>query len=44
MNNMAFIIFGHNAKVLKCNTEVNNGGKECRKRDEYPLNVACLIA
>ena len=44
MNNMAFIIFGQNAKVLKCNTEVNNGGKECRKRDEYALKAACLIA
>ena len=34
---MAFIIFGHNAKVLKCNTEVSNGGKECRKRDENSM-------
>ena len=44
MNNMASIISGHNAKILNSNTEVNNGGKECncRKRDECPLNGACL--
>ena len=44
MNTMASIISGHNAKVLNSNTEVNNGGKEChcRKRDECPLNGACL--
>ena len=44
MNNMASIISGHNAKILNSNTEVNTGGKECncRKRDECPLNGACL--
>ena len=44
MNNMASIISGHNAKILNSNTEENNGGKECncRKRDECPLNGACL--
>ena len=44
MNNMAYIISGHNARVLNSNTDVNNGGKECdcRKRDECPLIGACL--
>ena len=44
MNNTASITSGHGAKVLNSNTEVNDGGKECncRKRDECPLNGACL--
>ena len=44
MNNMASIISGQNAKNFNSNTEVNDGGKECncRKRDECPLNGACL--
>ena len=44
MNSMTSNISGHNAKVLNSKTEGNNGGKErnCHKRDECPLNGACL--
>ena len=42
MDNMAFIISGHNAKVRNNNTEVITGGKgcNCRKRNQCPLNDA----